>query len=70
MTLGPTRPTEMGRVEDYPRYAELEPQWIREGIVYRDESAVADVGAIIVGLLTTSPRVDNIAIAPPGGGPH
>jgi hypothetical protein len=60
----------MGRVEDYPRFAALEPRWVMEGMVYRDESTVEDVGKIIVGLLTTTPRVDNITIEPPAGGPH
>jgi NAD(P)-dependent dehydrogenase (short-subunit alcohol dehydrogenase family) len=70
ITLGPTRPTEMGRVEDYPRYALLEEQWIKEGINYRDESTVGDVGQVVASLFTTPVRIDTIVIEPPGGGPR
>jgi NAD(P)-dependent dehydrogenase (short-subunit alcohol dehydrogenase family) len=70
ITLGPTRPTEMGRVEDYPRFALLEEQWIKEGIVYRDESTVEDVGRMVASLFTTPVRIDSIVIEPPGGGPR
>ena len=70
ITLGPTRPTEMGRVEDYARYALLEEQWIKEGIIYRDESTVEDVGQMVASLFTTPVRIDSIVIEPPGGGPR
>jgi NAD(P)-dependent dehydrogenase (short-subunit alcohol dehydrogenase family) len=70
ITLGPSRPTEMGRVEDYPRYAQMEAQWIKEGIIYRDESTVEDVGQVVASLFTTPVRIDTIVIEPPGGGPR
>lgn len=70
INLGPTRPTEMGRVEDYPRYAQMEAQWIKEGIIYRDESTVEDVGQVVASLFTTTVRIDTIVVEPPGGGPR
>ena len=50
-----------------PVLALLEEQWVKEGIIYRDESTVEDVGRMVASLFTTPVRIDSIVIEPPGG---
>jgi len=70
LTSGPSRPTSLGRVEDYPKFAVLEQRWLEEGIRYRGEADVGDVAEVLELVLTSNARIDHLRVEPPGGGPQ
>jgi NAD(P)-dependent dehydrogenase (short-subunit alcohol dehydrogenase family) len=70
LTCGPSRPTSLGRVEDWPKFPGYEERWLVEGMHYRGEADVDEVAEILEMLLATRARVDELRVEPPGGGPH
>ena len=72
INLGPTRPTGLGRDSsiDQAKKAEITQRWSKEGINYRGEAHNDDVAAIVLQVLTSTARIDQIVVAPPEGGPQ
>jgi NAD(P)-dependent dehydrogenase (short-subunit alcohol dehydrogenase family) len=68
-SLGPVGPSEISRDWDYSRMGDIHDVWVRQGINYRGVMHADDVAEMVVAVLTTPVRVDELMLQPPEGGP-